>query len=44
MEAGELGVALGFFGGRLKILAMLDQLGAEARMARFFSTELPRGT
>ena len=29
VEAGELGVALGFFGGRLKVLAMLDQFGAE---------------
>ena len=29
VEAGELGAALGFFARRLKILAMLDQLGAE---------------
>ena len=29
VEAGELGVALGFFGCRLKVLAMLDQFGAE---------------
>ncbi len=29
VEAGELGAALGFFARRLKVLAMLDQLGAE---------------
>ena len=29
VQAGELGVARGFFGGRLKVLAMLDQFGAE---------------
>ena len=29
VEAGELGVARGFFGCRLKVLAMLDQFGAK---------------
>ena len=29
VQAGELGAALGFFARRLKILAMLDQFGAE---------------
>ena len=44
-KAAALGDAHRLFAGRLEVVAVLDQrLASSARIAAFFSVELPRGT